>query len=258
MSYYILVGIITSLVGFVLVLALFSNPIVFIAASCVVSSVILVLEGVSLILVLISLWKFWEGKHEFGPQHEQNVRRSVTMVVVIVVLYVASIVVSAGLGVAMVLSGNTKGTMTMIMASAGIGIVIALLWSLTEISLVKFFMTPAEKTRANLALALVVIGSIVSFVISYYLIAVSFSSLSSLTSGSSSLTTYIGGVFTMLGNLLFYSIYKGISERFARGEIKAPPPPMMGVPPMPGMAPAYGPQPYYGPPPPGYGPPPPM
>jgi MFS family permease len=257
MSYYILLGIITSLVGFSLVLAMFTNPITYIALSCTVSSVLMVLEGIMLVLVLISLWKFWEGKQEFGPAHEQNVKRALTMIIVIVVLYVASIILSAGLGVFMVMSGNSNGLRSMVLASSAIGIVIAILWGLTEISLVKFFMTPEEKTRANLALALVVIGGVVSFAIAFYLISVAYSSLYSMTSGSTPLTTYIGGIFTMLGNLLFYMLYKNIFARFITGQITAPPPPMMGVPPMPGMAPMYGPQPYPGVPP-GYGPPPPQ
>jgi cytochrome c biogenesis protein CcdA len=131
-----------------------------------------------------------------------------------------------------------------ILISSIIGIINAILWGLIMMNLGKQFMTAEETGRAYVAIILMVLGSVVSMVIMMYI----FSTTTLITINTSSYMSYIGGIFSIIGYLLYYQIYKNILGRFISGQIRPPAPPTVNYPagPVP-MGPVYGPPPGYPP-----------
>jgi len=241
MSYYILLGIITNLIGFMLALLALVSPAAVIGLSCVIGGLALLV----FLMFIISMAKYWEGKHEFGPAHEHNVKSAVYMFILIIIMTCVVMSFSMFAGISMALSGNlSQGIFMIVVVSAVTGIINSILWGLIMMSLGKQFMTADEISRAYMAIILMVLGSVVSMAITMYM----FSTTNLITSTSTSYMSYIGGIFTILGNLIFYLIYKNILARFISGQIRPPAPPMMGYPPGPvPIGPVYGPPPGYPP-----------
>jgi|GEM_PF-3728628 len=255
-SWYIAASLILSLLGTIYMLISVAVPAAQIGAVCLV----LVFAVFGFILFLMAAWKLWEGKQEFGPEHDLNVNRCVQIFVIqFIIILVSSIFISAIASVLYMRAGATSRAYLefMLVVPTALGIVEAYLGGLFIFYPGKYFMKPEEKARSNTARALLIIGSLVTLVVAIIVSRTSFVTSTPIRN----VVGYSGAVFSMIAYYFFYQIFTAISERFQRGEIlrpalvmMGPQPYMMQPPPYGAPPPGYAPPPYnpYAPPPPGF------
>jgi hypothetical protein len=247
MSWYIAMSQVLSFVGFIYILATLASPITMLGASCLV----LAFAGIGFVIFILAAWKLWEGKQEFGPDHYYNVNRCVLIFVVQFIIVLISMAVIGGITSAFLFRAGESSRYflgAMMVASAAFGIVNAYLGGLFIFYPGKYFMKPDEKAKATTARVLLVVGAIVALIVAIIIAGSPWVSRSAIRS----VVGYSGAIFSIIAYYYFYQIYKAISDRFFRGEIQRPPPPMMAHPPYMMQNQPYG----TPPPPPGYAPPP--
>ena len=232
--------------------AIIATALTLLAALCALLLVIVI----ALTLGLIRLTALNKGKAEFGPQHSQKVDRGILVLVLgILVPAIIGGIGGAAAGGAGAVGLSPRITPLAAASSLAGGILGSVLCGLFLFWSIETLATPQLRQRGLIALVLGVVSAVASGVAS---LAVVFTVTIPTTPTTAQLIPYlvpglIGAAITFVSLLLWYVTYRGILDRFKRGELRAAPPPMV-VPPMYGVP--YGQQPYapYGPPP--YQPPP--
>lgn len=282
MSYNLLLQLVSSIIAFVVALAaaviILGNAdnwtvgaTAAIGTLVAVAGIVLLLAVISFILFLISLYKFYEGKMEFGPEHDKNVIRGIIYWLLSFLVPIIGSVVAGALTVGMILSGNlaevASGFRLIVIVAGVMAIVGAFFQALMYRSFVKIF-TAEEVDKFKYGTILLMINPIIG------LIAGAVAIPENIASGAQGGVGYLGNLGAIIGVIAiwyFYQGYKSILNKMESGAIRPmmPPPMMMAPPgyapppmqPQPYQPPAGAPQPYQPPPqsaPPPYRPPPPQ
>lgn len=259
MSYNLLLQIINAIIGFVIGLAVLAILITntsdwttgaTAALGTVVAAAvaITIVAIISFILFIISLIKFYQGKMEFGPEHDKNVGRGILYWVLSFIIPIIGGGVAGAVAVGMILSGNLSeiaNAFRMIIVIAGImGVVGALFTAMMYRTLVQSFTTD-EAPKFKTGTIFIILNPIVGLVVGVLAIPGEISS--GAQSGVSNVSS-IGGIIGLIGIWFFYTGYKSILGKMDAGIIR---PGMMPAPMYPpGYAPPpMPPQPYQPPPP---------
>lgn len=272
MSYFLILSIIVHLISALIAFVAFADPTAVISLGCLVGG----LGFLMLILFIVAMISLWAGKDEYGPEHAKNIKMAVVFFIIIIVMTIVSAALIVIFAMSAVMGAITLDAeqvafnlMMTILVPAVLNLVTAILWGLILYMIPKHFMAPEEKTKSLLGVIFYAVGSVVNLAIA----AMVWVGTLDLIIGAGELVTNTGTIITMIGDLFFFMVFKGVLMRFDTGQIQPPgaAPPAMGPPPHPGHAPppqapppqqpGYAPppqQPGYAPPPqqPGYGPPP--
>jgi len=256
MTYALLVGLIMDAIQGIFGVVALMDPLAAAGAGCAMA----VLALIWLIVFIFAVIKFHGGKTEFGPEHEKNVSRGIIMLILIIVLYIVSVIVGAagafwvaGTSITGDVSGAIAGVVMLTMGVLVVGIIIAIMTGLMLMYLIKYFLSPEDRTKCLIATAMYAVAPVIGIVLAGMALsgAVSVAFLS--------YAGYPGKLVAVVGSLLFYLVYNALKKRMESGEIRPQPPGMPGMPGPMGPAPV-GPAPA-GPvpvPPPPQGPPPQM
>ena len=263
MSYTMLISIITSLIGFVIGLA--ALAIVLTNASNWTASataalgtvvgaaiIISILALVSFILFIVSLIKFYQGKMEFGQEHDKNVGRGILYWILSFIIPIIGTSIAAGVAVGMMFSGNVASilnAMRTIVIIAGVMSVVAAFFSAMMYRMLVLSFTTDEAPKFKTGTILLILNPIVGLIVG--VVAISGEIPYSAQSGVSNISS-IGGIIGLIGIWFFYQGYKSILAKMESGAIRP------GAMPVPMAPPGYAPPPApYQPPPQPYQPPPP-
>jgi MFS family permease len=248
MSYNLLLQMISAVVGFVIGLAalaiVLSNASNWTAAATAAlggvvaaAAATIVIAIISFILFIVSLIKFYQGKMEYGPEHDKNVGRGILYWILSFIIPIIGSVVAAGVAVGMMFSGNLSdiaNAFRVIIIIAGVMSVVGVLFTaMMYRTLVQSFTTD-EAQKFKTGTILLILNPVVGLIIGALAIP------GQIASGAQSGVSYIsniGGIIGLIGIWFFYQGYKSILAKMDTGVIR----------PMPMQAPMY---------PPGYAPPP--
>ncbi len=214
---------------------LLAAALTFLAFVCV----LLIVYVVGLIFGLIGLIALHKGRDEFGPAHAQKIDRGIIVLIlgIFLPLVVGAIGSTEDIGGGAV--GLTPRT-TVISAAAGLasGVLGSLLVGLFLLWSVEALTTPVLRMRAMIALVLGIAagaaGGVASIVI-----------LSTTTVQTGNFVVFlIPGILSagisVISLGLWFMTYRGVLERFKRGELRAAPPVMYPPMYMPPQYPQYG------------------
>jgi MFS family permease len=224
--------------------------------------IVLLLALLALIFFLIGIYNFNNGKNEFPGRHTSSVNMGLIFFLLVIVMIIAQIAVPfmIGFSVAADVDEMWEGVRTRAITGAVIGMLSSIFMGLMFMFMIKEIAPPTEQNKLKLGFLLVMIGGVISVVITFIMLPsdvgdLTTSEVNSISSGATSISS-LGGIVGFIGYIFFLLAYKSTLKGFEMGQIQpeagaAPPPPGYGAPPPP--PPGYG----APPPPPGYGYPPP-
>jgi hypothetical protein len=262
MCYNLILQIVAAIIGFIIGLVVLvilvtnasnwtvaaTEALLTVAAAAVAVTIV---AFINFILFIISLVKFYQGKMEFGPEHDKNVGRGILYWILSFVVPIIGSVIAAGLFVSMLLSGNAAdiaNAFRMILVVAGVlGVVGALFQTMMWKTFVKVFTTD-EAPKFKTGTIFILLNPIIGLVIGALVIPgeIAYGAQSGVSNVSS-----IGSIIGLIGIWFFYQGYKSILDKMNAGIIRP------GMMPAPMAPPGYAPPPMpYQPPPQPYQPPP--
>ncbi|MEM4728251.1 MAG: DUF973 family protein [Thermoplasmata archaeon] len=251
-SYGLLLQVIATLLGFLLALiaiALFSSMI----SGNIEGSIgsLLAIAGVgiliglviliALILFIIGLIKFFQGKDEFGPIHAKNFQMAILFLILGIVIPWIGGAFSPGYSFGTSLENYYASIRTAMILSGALAIVGAVFMTLSLMYFVKAF-TREEASKFKLGQILIVVGPIIGLIA---VIALTMSTPKGIKPedlwnawGAISLAPQVGYIVSTGGYFLFYQGYKSILGKMNTNQIvpgvQLPPP--LGAPPQPQFA----------------------
>jgi len=259
MSYNLLLQIISAIIGFVIGLAalaiVLSNASNWTASATAALGTVVaaalaisVIAIISFILFIVSLIKFYQGKMEFGPEHDRNVGRGILYWVLSFIIPLIGGGIAGVVVVGMILSGDLSeiaNAFRMIVIIAGVMGVVGAFFSAMMYRLLVLSFTTDEAPRFKTATILMLLNPIVGLVVGVLAIP------GEIASGAQSGVSYIsniGGILGLIAIWFFYQGYKSILAKMESGVIRP------GLMPAPMYPPGYAPppmppQPYQPPPP---------
>ncbi|GEM_PF-4822465 len=226
----------------------------FLALVCV----LVLVYVIGLIFGLIGLIALHKGRDEFGPAHAQKIDRGIIVLIlgIFIPLVVGAIGSTGAIGSGAV---GLSPSLTLVAAATSLasGVLGALLVGLFLLWSVEALTTPVLRTRAMIALVLGLVAGAAGGAASLVLLA-TFPIPTNPTQIGNFFVFLIPGIISagisVVSLALWYMTYRGVLDRFKRGELRAAPPvmyPPAYMPPYPQYAPQYPP-----PVPPPQGPPP--
>jgi hypothetical protein len=267
MSYNMLLQIISALCAFIIGLGVLAVVLssgsdltalaTGLATVLMLSVVVIILAIISFIMFIISLIKFYQGKLEFGPDHDRNVTRGIIYWLLSFIIPLIGGGVAAAVMVMMMFDGSASEIANAVRVYIVVAMVMSIVAALFQTMMFKTFVkvfTTDEEPKFKTGTILIILNPIVGLIVGVLVIP---ADLNSVTANNMSNVSSIGGIVGLIGIWFFYQGYKSILGKMDAGIIR----PMPMAPPMypPGYAPPpMPPQPYMPPPQAPYQPPPPQ
>lgn len=196
---------------------------------------------IALILFIIGLIKFFQGKDEFGPIHAKNFQMAILFLILGIVIPWIGGAFSPGYSFGTSLENYYASIRTAMILSGALAIVGAVFMTLSLMYFVKAF-TREEASKFKLGQILIVVGPIIGLIA---VIALTMSTPKGIKPedlwnawGAISLAPQVGYIVSTGGYFLFYQGYKSILGKMNTNQIvpgvQLPPP--LGAPPQPQFA----------------------